>query len=995
MTKVRHRGTIIVVLQMIHGRIRLLVCKRRLDRLWKTDFPECRLDNSTGMSSEDRRALSIMERTIEKDGGHYKIGLPWRDENVNLPNNRVLATTRLAYLKRKLQGNEDLYTMYRSTMNDYITNGYATPVTDADVMETGKVWYLSHHPVINPKKPGKVRIVFDCAAKYRGTSLNDNILQGPDFMNSIVGVLIRFREEPVALLADIEAMFHQVKVQDSDRNSLRFLWWPDGDLEKEPCEYCMTVHLFGATSSPSCAAYSLRRTASDNAKEFSDDTVKTIERDFYVDDLLKSVTDAKVDMERAGSTTKIDLETTPRVKRALGLQWRIDKDEFAFDVSLQQKSHTRRGILSVASSLYDSLGFVAPVTLIPKLVLQNACRQQLQWDERVSEADAEKWSQWLMNLPELSKVSIDRCLKPGKLDKSSKIELHMFSDASEQAYGSAVYVKIYDAEGNSKCSLVMGKSRLAPIKSIAIPRLELDAAVLAVKLYRLVKQELDLNIDKRYFWTDSMIVLGYIQNEKRRFKTFVANRLAIIHDVTTPQDWRYVPTKENPADLASRGVHPHETDKLSTWLRGPEFLQSDSSHWPGTPGLVTIDVNDTELKAEVSTHVTQGKCDKRINDLLGKYSDWNKLQRAVAYILMFKQYFFQRNSRSKESSGTSVKRGCLTICEIREATKAILKFVQGNTFDIEINSVMKTGRVPKVSSLTKLSPVYIGSLLRVGGRLDNSDLHSDVKHPIILPNNHHVTRILIRKYHEINAHMGAHYILSLIRQKYWIVHGLKTVKSELSKCIECKRRLQRPQTQQMGQLPAERLTPDKAPFTYVGVDYFGPMYVKSAVCKPSRTPVKIFSDNGTNLRAGERELRESVQQWNQSRLSKYFLQETIDWHFNPPYASHMGGVWERLVRSVKNAVKSVVREQLLRDEALMTLMTEVEKILNDRPITQRNLTVNDLVLVCDEPSTRGRWPLGRVLEVSKGRDGLVRSCRVRVNGLEKITVVDVRYCLWY
>ncbi|XP_045213227.2 uncharacterized protein LOC123564038 [Mercenaria mercenaria] len=401
--------------------------QEEIDRLWKTDFPECRLDNSTGMLSEDRRALSIMERTIEKDGGHYKIGLPWRDENVNLPNNRVLATTRLAYLKRKLQGNEDLYTMYRSTMNDYITNGYANPVTDADVMETGKVWYLPHHPVINPKKPGKVRIVFDCAAKYRGTSLNDNILQGPDFMNSIVGVLIRFREEPVALVADIEAMFHQVKVQDSDRNSLRFLWWPDGDLEKEPCEYCMTVHLFGATSSPSCAAYSLRRTASDSTKEFSDDTVKTIERNFYVDDLLKSVTDAKVgikpsselrdilsrgglrltkwlsnnkeimdsipDMERAGSTTKIDLETTPRVERALGLQWRIDKDEFAFDVSLQQKSHTRRGILSVASSLYDPLGFVAPVTLIPKLVLQNACRQQLQWDERVSEVDAEKWSQ--------------------------------------------------------------------------------------------------------------------------------------------------------------------------------------------------------------------------------------------------------------------------------------------------------------------------------------------------------------------------------------------------------------------------------------------------------------------------------------------------------------------------------------------------------------------------------------------------------------------------
>ncbi|XP_052778064.1 uncharacterized protein LOC128215419 [Mya arenaria] len=316
--------------------------------------------------------------------------------------------------------------------------------------------------------------------------------------------------------------------------------------------------------------------------------------------------------------------------------------------------------------------------------------------------------------------------------------------------------------------------------------------------------------------------------------------------------------------------------------------------------------------------------------------------------------------------------------------------------------------------------------------------------------------------------------------------------------MDCKRRFRKTQRQQMAPLPVERLTPDKPPFTYVGVDYFGPMYVKvgrsqqkrygclftclttravhieiahslgtdSFVCALQRfisrrgKPEKIFTDNGTNLTSGERELRAEIAEWNQSRIMN-----EIEWQFIPPYASHMGGVWERLVQSVKRALKSVVKEQLLNDEALNTLMTETEKIVNDRPITkvsddsrdpealspsqllllrqnrciplgvfskndkyckrwwrqaqyladvfwrrwvkeyvpnllerqkwqdvQRNIEVNDLVLVCDESLPRGCWPLGLVNEVSKGRDGLVRSCRVRVNGSVKVRPIT-KLCL--
>jgi hypothetical protein len=235
-----------------------------------------------------------MESTILFEDGHYKLGLPWRSDDLKLPNNLALAHARLNQLKNKLSRDRELHTMYTATVDDYIEKGYAKRLENENKDDsTRSVWYLPHHPVQNENKPGKVRVVFDCAAKYKGVSLNSNLLQGPDLMNSLVGVLIRFRQENVALTADIEAMFHQVRVQEKDRDALRFLWWPGGDLDKEPVTYYMRVHLFGATSSPSCAAFAMKRTVHDNTELFQQEVCKTVERNFYVDDCLKSVSSEK------------------------------------------------------------------------------------------------------------------------------------------------------------------------------------------------------------------------------------------------------------------------------------------------------------------------------------------------------------------------------------------------------------------------------------------------------------------------------------------------------------------------------------------------------------------------------------------------------------------------------------------------------------------------------------------------------------------------------
>jgi hypothetical protein len=228
---------------------------------------------------------------VELIDGHYQLEIPFDNASTGLPNNRVIAEKRLGSLGKRLSRDPDLHHKYKSGIQDLLEKGFAEPVPEDHIPEAGREWYLPHHNVVNPNKPEKFRIVFDCAAEYNGTSLNKRVSQGPDLLNRLVGVLIRFRENPVAVMGDIQEMFHQVKVTPKHRDVLRFLWWKDGDPTQEPLPYRMTVHLFGGVWCPSCATYALRRTAEDNTDTFDPMITETVKKDFYCDDALKSVMD--------------------------------------------------------------------------------------------------------------------------------------------------------------------------------------------------------------------------------------------------------------------------------------------------------------------------------------------------------------------------------------------------------------------------------------------------------------------------------------------------------------------------------------------------------------------------------------------------------------------------------------------------------------------------------------------------------------------------------
>ena len=264
------------------------LCKETL-KVLEQDFADTALPQETMMSKEDKRATAIYERSVTKENEHYIIALPWKESNPNLPESKKMAERRLDSLKKRLLADDELCKLYCEKMNDYVGSGYASRVCEEDIAdEEGREWYVPHHCT---SLAVKFRIVSDCSAKSNDVSLNDKLFQGPTnyLTNSLLGVLLRFRQEQIAIVGDIKNMFYQVFVDRADRDAFRFLWFPDGDLSQQPVSHRMNVHIFGCTSSPSVAAFALRKTALDNEAEVSAEAVSFVNHDFYVDDMCTSV----------------------------------------------------------------------------------------------------------------------------------------------------------------------------------------------------------------------------------------------------------------------------------------------------------------------------------------------------------------------------------------------------------------------------------------------------------------------------------------------------------------------------------------------------------------------------------------------------------------------------------------------------------------------------------------------------------------------------------
>ena len=441
-----------------------------------------------------------------------------------------------------------------------------------------------------------------CRIVYMGSSLNDRYLQGPDLNNILVNILMRFRTHEYVVMADVEAMYHQVKITLKDRDVLRFLWIDDSGEVKH---YRMTSHLFGGVWCACSSTYALRRTIYDN--EPVDLTVKnTVLKSFYVDDCLNSVKSKEEALVVIFGTTDIltlggfkltkfvvndehllkEIPEEYRAKevkelipnadsKALGIKWNVILDQLYFEVNhiYPIPTVTRRYMLSTISSIFDPLGLISPTVLVRKMLFQEATRLKLTWDEDVPEAVSNRWKTWIESLTRLR-----------------------FSDASEKAYGSCCYIRCINKDGKIHTALIISRNKVTPLKSVTVPRLELQAALMSVKMESTLREGLEIDRVRSYFWTDSEIVLKYIRNEKRRFHSYVANRVSTIRELAQSEQWNYVPGDANPADIVSRGISVNQYNQR--WFQGPDYLKTYKSEWSLQKISEEISQEDLEVKQE-------------------------------------------------------------------------------------------------------------------------------------------------------------------------------------------------------------------------------------------------------------------------------------------------------------------------------------------------------------------------------------------------------------
>ena len=674
-------------------------------------------------------------------------------------------------------------------------------------------------------------------------------------------------------MADVEQMFHSFVVKEEHRDFLRFLWYKDNRPDGAVIEYRMKVYLFGNTSSPAVAAFGLRKTAQEEEAQFGSDAREFVERDFYVDDGLKSlpgsaesidllqrtqamlatanlrlhkvasndpnVTNAFPTEDRASGASdlcNLDLsQVTKPTQRSLGVYWNLETDTFSFRVSDEDKPFTKRGVLSVINSLFDPLGIASPVIIKGKMLLRVMStdlknRHFENWDQPLHDEHRPAWEEWCQSLSRLEQLEIPRSYTPAPLAQATSTELHIFCDASVRGIAAVCYLRSTQPDGQVHVTFVFGKAKLAPPHATTIPRLELCAAVLAVEIVELVVQERTIKPCSITYYSDSKVVLSYIANETRRFYTYVANRVERIRKSSSPEEWRYVPTHLNPADCATRSVRAKELES-STWLRGPRFLCDHDGHNSTSESQADPELfaNDPEVRSEVKALATATQRSTALGTTrFTRFSSWSSLIKGMSKLISAARSRTEskRTDMQPSSQTTDGQPGDNVVQSRKRAEMVMIKNVRQETFVKRLGQIKSGTKLSKGSPLSKLNPVIDSDgMLRVGGRLGRAELNVEERHPIILPGSNHITRLIARHHHHEVKHQGRHFTHGAIRAKgYWIIGGKRLVNSVIHHCVKC-RKLRGQQVQQrMADLPIQRLTP-APPFTFVGVDVFGPWQI--------------------------------------------------------------------------------------------------------------------------------------------------------------------------
>ncbi|XP_055701637.1 uncharacterized protein LOC129800919 [Phlebotomus papatasi] len=970
---------------------------KSLTRFWEIE-ENCQQE-STSMSSEELECEKYFSDTTKRDSeGRYIVRLPTRSNVSELGDSKFVAQQRFKQLERKLQANSELRTHYISFMNQYQELGHMRVLPD-DYTSSRSEYYLPHHAVVRMSSSSTpVRVVFDASSKTSSSlSLNSVLKVGPRIQEDLFNILIRYRQYNHVLKADIQKMFRQVKMHEDDQNLQRILW---RDSPEKPLQtFLLTTVTYGTASAPYLSTRCMQQLVMDDGDKFPQAKEIAL-KDFYVDDLLtgtQTIEEAinlqeqltalfkgggfplkkwtsnrqevleHIPLEDRETQSVMDFNSEGGIK-TLGLQWHPSTDIFTFSTAFKDGAITKRAVLSNMSRIFDPLGLISPVTITAKILMQKLWKENLDWDTELPDDLRAQWIAYEKDVQHLSLISIPR--KFTEFEDVKHLQLYAFSDASQRAYSACIYARTINHQGDISCYLIAAKTRVSPLTTVTIPRLELCGAVLLVRLLKKVQSSLTMEVDDIRAFTDSTIVLHWIYGDLNRWKTFVRNRVAEIQGILPASAWSHVRSEDNPADLASRGVKTEELLTNNFWWNGPQWICDDiNPQFNQQINPEDIPEDDTE---QVKVCALMNIANPFWN-IIPRYSSLTRLMRAVAILTRFTQFILNKCKRP-----CKINRGPLTSEELATAQESITKAVQIQSFSEDIHHLTRHKEVSKSSKIRNLHPFLDDrGLLRVGGRIERASTTYDHKHPLLLPSTHHFTDLVAREFHQKTLHGGPHLLLSTMRMQFWPIHGMTVAKRIVRECVKCFRVNPRGVEQLMSNCPENRVCQFRV-FTHTGIDFCGPFYLKPLtrkgaspkvyvcvyICLTTRAvhlemveslttdafigslkrftarrgmPQHIYCDNATNFVGASRELEDLKKlffsEQHQNSVINAASDQGIRFHFIPPASPSFGGSWESCVKLFKTHFRRVAGDTKLTQEQMVTVIAQIEAIINSRPLT--------------------------------------------------------------
>lgn len=981
-------------------------------RFWEVE----EVDKEKPMTEDENFCEEFYKRTtFRHPDGRYVVRLPFRrefPEALFLGPSQNMALAQYRRMESTLSKSPDLKKQYEVVLKEYIELDHMEQVNHFESSEEKHFsFFLPHHAVLKPdSKTTKLRVVFNGSKKTNsGSSLNDVLYPGPTLQADIIQIIINWRYYRYVFTGDIQKMYRQVLVHPEDRPYQRIVF------RKNPNEPIMSFELktvtFGVNCAPFLAIRTLEQLSSDcaNANPMASAILKN---EVYVDDVLSgghtldeaktkqheliaTLNSASFPLKKMTANTKCLLETIARedlldeeflnfddssTAKTLGIRWNAMSDSFYYVVNSldSTQSVTKRQILSVIARLFDPLGWLGPIVILAKILMQQLWEEKSNWDEPVPEYLMLQWTSFRERLPEIHSLRIPRWVD---ISPKSSVQIHGFCDASEKAYCGAVYIRIINS-GQIASHLLAGKTRVAPIKRLTIPKLELCGAALLVNLVDIITRTLKFQ-HELYLWTDSSIVLGWLQKGPQVLKTFVANRVTEILTSSKVFSWRHIRTEENPADLGTRGCFPQDLIQNQLWWHGPTWLQQPQHTWPEPRSFSPTDL---EVKKSSTFHILV------THDIISRFSSLNRALRVMSLVYRF----INRCRNRKFPTSHDISSG-----EISQTKTKLIVISQKQHYPKEYDNLSCKALISRKSHILTLSP-FKGNdgLLRVGGRLENAGLTYDERHPTIIPDKSHFAELLVRYTHQILLHAEYNVMLRAIRHSFYVPRLKNLIRKCIRSCKACTLYKRKFQNQIMAAFPPERVT-FSLPFTYAGVDFAGPFNLKTSILKNAKItkgyaavfvcfstravhlevcsdlsadgflaaftrftgrrglPKTMFSDNGRNFVGASNKLLQEHNQFLQNAekcLSEKFNLHGFSWSFIPPYAPHMGGLWESAVKSMKTHLKKITTNLSFTFEEFSTLLTRIESILNSRPLSAISQNPSELL-----PLTPGHFLRGAPL----------------------------------